>query len=304
MIPALQAGFPELALRQVCALLGISRSGVYAARQRPTAAAAPEAVALRDAIERIVLDFPGYGYRRVTHALRRDGWRVNHKRVLRVMREESLLCQLRRRFPLTTDSRHRLASYPNLLRGHPVHGPNQAWVADITYIRLPTTFCYLAAILDAWSRRVVGWELSLRIDTDLTLAALDRAITARCPAPGLIHHSDHGVQYAATRYVERLEQLGAQISMAAVGHVYENALAESFFATLKREEVYLHEYRTFAEAEVNLERFLDAVYNHKRLHSSLGYRPPSEYEAWWDAERNDERFLEGTTDLTLTLVHS
>ena len=302
MIPALQACFPGLSVRRLCPLLGLSRSGVYAPRQWPRTET--EAVTLRDAIERIVLEFPGYGYRRVTHQLRRDGWTINHKRVLRVMREESLLCQLKRRFVPTTDSRHGLGSYPNLLRERVPNGPNQAWVADITYIQLPTTFCYLAAIVDAWSRRCVGWELSRTIDTDLPLAALNRAIADRQPAPGLIHHSDHGVQYASTRYVARLEQIGAQISMAAVGNVYENALAESFFATLKREEVSLHDYQTFAEAEANMERFLDDVYNHKRLHSSLGYRPPSEFEDRWLDERDDARFLEGRTDLTLALVHS
>jgi putative transposase len=281
---------PQLSRRRSCALLGISRSWWYE-RAQPRAPDA-EAVALRDAIERIVLEFPGYGYRRVTHQLRRDGWTINAKRVLRVMREESLLCQLKRRFAPTTDSRHRFTHYPNLLRDHAVNRPNQAWVADITYIRLPTTFCFLAAILDAFSRRCVGWELSARIDTDLTLAALEHAIRSRQPAPGLIHHSDHGVQYASTRYVARLEACGAHISMAAVGNVYENALAESFFATLKREEVYLHEYPTLAEAEANLERFLDEVYNHKRLHSSLGYRPPSEFEAPWIGGRDDERFWE------------
>jgi len=298
MIAKLQATFPNVSLRQLCSLLGISRSGVYAARRQPAVNLDAEAVVLRNAIERIVLEFPGYGYRRVTQTLRRDGWTVNAKRVLRVMREESLLCQLKRRFVRTTDSRHGLGSYPNLLRERMLTGPNQAWVADITYVRLPTTFVYLAAILDAWSRRCVGWELSPRIDTELTVAALARAIAARRPAPGLIHHSDHGVQYASIRYIACLEQIGVQISMAAIGNVYENALAESFFATLKREEVYLHEYRTFVEAEANLARFLDAVYNHKRLHSSLGYRPPSEFEACV----NDERFLEGRENLTLALV--
>lgn len=260
------------------------------------------AIALRDAIEAIVLELPGYGYRRVTHELRRQGWVVNAKRVLRVMREESLLCQLKRRFAPTTDSRHRFTHYPNLLRDHAVTRPNQAWVADITYIRLPTAFCYLAAILDAFSRRVVGWELSRSIDTDLSLAALEHAIRSRQPEAGLIHHSDHGVQYASTRYVDRLAQIDARVSMAAVGNVYENALAESFFATLKREEVYLHDYQSFAEAETNLERFLDDVYNHKRLHSRLGYRPPSEFERTWFTPRDDERFLEGSENLTLALV--
>ena len=181
MIPTLQAVFPELSLRQVCPLLGISRSGVYAARQRPAVELDVEAVAVRDAIERLVLAFPGYGYRRVTQALRREGWTINAKRVRRVMRDESLLCQLKRRFVRTTDSRHGLGSYPNRLREQVLTGPNQAWVADITYIRLPTMFCYLAAILDAWSRRCVGWELSRHIDTELTLVAPRRRLGAVAP---------------------------------------------------------------------------------------------------------------------------
>lgn len=291
---------PTLSVRRMCAVLEISRSWWYEGTQprEPDA----EALALREAIERIVLAFPGYGYRRVTHALRREGWMVNAKRVLRIMREEALLCRRKRRFVPTTDSRHGYGRYPNLVRERVINGPNQVWVADITYIRLPTSFCYLAALLDAWSRRCVGWELSPTIDTDLTLAALERAIAARQPMPGLIHHSDHGVQYAATRYVDRLAQIGARISMAAVGKAYENALVESFFATLKREEVYLHEYRTLGEAEANLERFLTDVYNHKRLHSSLGYRPPSEVEAGCDTVRDDERFLEGSASLPLLVV--
>lgn len=292
---------PTLSVRQRCALLGISRSWWYAQR-----AASPDAtaLALRDAIEGLVLAHPGYGYRRVTHALRRDGWTVNAKRVLRVMREAALLCQRKRRFVTTTDSRHGLGHYPNLVRNREVAGPNQVWVADLTYIRLPTTFCYLATILDAFSRRLVGWELSSRIDTDLTLAALDHAIAARSPAPGLIHHSDHGVQYASHRYVARLEAINAQISMAAIGNPYQNAVAESFFATLKREEVHLRAYRTFAEAEAHLERFLDEVYNHTRLHSSLGYCPPSEFEAGWAAARtnDDDDFLEEDATLPLLVV--
>jgi putative transposase len=296
----LVGAFPALSTRRLCALLGLSRSWWYEQVQPDEPAA--EALALREAIEDIVLEFPGYGYRRVTQALRRDGWHINAKRVLRVMRDESLLCQLKRRFVPTTDSQHDLGRYPNLLRDRVLGGPNHAWVADITYIRLPTAFCYLATILDAWSRRVIGWELSRTIDTDLTLTALERAIRGRAPAPGLIHHSDHGVQYASTRYVHRLAEIGAQISMAAIGNVYENAVAESFFATLKREEVYLHDYQSFAEAEANLERFMEAVYNHKRLHSSLGYRSPSEFEGTWSAERADERFLEASTNLSLVVV--
>ncbi len=195
------------------------------------------------------------------------------------MRNESLLCQLERRFVRTTDSAHALRTYPNLLTDLALAGPDQAWVADITYIRLPTTFAYLACVLDAWSRRCVGWRLSRAIDTTLTLAALNQALASRQPPPGLIHHSDRGVQYASSAYTARLQVAGAQISMSAVGNPYDNAKAESFFKTLKREEVYLNNYQTFADAEANLGRFIGDVYNAKRLHSSLGYRPPIEFEA-------------------------
>jgi len=271
---------PSLSVRHLCALLDVNRAWYYA-RPLIEKGDASEAVQLRDAIERIVLDFPGYGYRRVTHALAREGWVVNHKRVLRVMHEESLLCQLKRRFVPTTDSGHDWRTYPNLVKGTIFNALDQAWVADITYIRLPTTFVYLAAILDAYSRRCVGWALSRWIDTDLTLAALSMALVRREPAPGLIHHSDRGVQYAREAYVARLEGAGARISMAARGNPYENAQAESFFKTLKHEEVYLKDYRTFEDALINLEPFIEEVYNTKRLHSSLGYRPPVEFEAAW-----------------------
>ena len=190
-----------------------------------------------------------------------------------------MLCQLKKRFVTTTNSGHAHRVYPNLLVHCTLDGLNQAWVADVTYIRLPTTFVYLAAILDAYSRRCIGWALSRWIDTRLTLAALDMALMHRRPASGLIHHSDRGVQYAAGEYVACLEAAGAPISMSAVGNPYDNAKAESFFKTLKREEVYLRDYRNFEEAEANLERFIEAVYNTKRLHSSLGYLPPIEFEA-------------------------
>ena len=274
MIAQLVTVEPAVSVRALCQLTGISRSWFYARPAHDT-----HDLALRDAIEAIVLDFPGYGYRRVTHALARDGWSINHKRVLRVMREESLLCQLQRRFVPTTDSQHRYRRYPNLIKELLIDRLDQVWVADITYIRLPGAFCYLAAILDALSRRCVGWELSRWIDTDLTLAALERALWTRRPAPGLIHHSDQGVQYAATDYVERLEAAGIQISMAAKGNPYENAQAERFFRTLKEEEVYLKSYETEAEARANIGPFIEEVYNTKRLHSALGYRPPSEFEA-------------------------
>lgn len=298
-MPAVQAAFPQVSERRLCPLLGISRSWLYD-RQGPAGDAAQD-VALREAIEGIVVAFPGYGYRRVTHALRRQGWRVNAKRVLRLMREERLLCRGTRRSVRTTDSRQRLGSAPNRLAGRVLTGPDQAWVADITYIRLPTTFCSLATLLDACSRRVVGWDLSSRLDTDLVLAALERALDQRQPAPGWIHHSDHGSQYTAHRYLDRLAAAGAQVSLAAVGSVYENAMAESFFATLKREEVSLHDYRSLAEARARLQHFMDEVYHHQRLHSRLGYRPPSEFEA---GRNDDDAFLEGRMTPTLVVVRS
>jgi transposase InsO family protein len=277
MIAHTQHGHPQLSARRLCALLGVGRSWYY---ERPTNPTQNERdVALRDAIERVVLEFPGYGYRRVTKALARAGWVANHKRVLRVMRQESLLCQLKRRFVATTDSAHALRTYPNLAAGFTPTAPDQVWVADITYIRLPTAFAFLACVLDAWSRRCVGWHLSRTSDTRLTLASLNHALVLRQPAAGLIHHSDRGVQYASTEYVARLEAVGARISMAAVGNPYENAQAESFFKTLKCEEVYLHDYRTLDEAEHSIDHFIADVYNTKRLHSSLGYLPPAEFEA-------------------------
>ncbi len=270
-----------LSVRHLCDLLDVNRAWYYARPIVRREDGETEGICLRDAIERIVLAFPGYGYRRVTHALTREGWSVNHKRVLRVMRGESLLCQLKRRFVPTTDSLHARHIYPNLFKTVILDAPDQTWVADLTYIRLPTAFIYLAAILDAYSRRCIGWALSRWIDPDLTLAALTMALAMRQPAPGLIHHSDQGVQYASGEYIARLEGAGARISMAARGNPYENAQAESFFKTLKYEEVYLKEYRTFEEALMNLEPFIEDVYNTKRLHSSLDYRPPVEFEAAW-----------------------
>jgi putative transposase len=280
VIAAMRAEVPALSVRQACALAGAGRTWWYT---RPCVdVVALRDVDLRDAIEHIVLDFPGYGYRRVTKTLQRAGWTINHKRVLRVMRKESLLCQLERHWVTTTQSGHGLPCYPNLIRGMAATGPNQIWQADITYIRLPTTFVYLACVLDAWSRKVIGWHLSRTIDTTLTLTALEGALHHRQPGPGFIHHSDRGVQYASYRYVDRLTLAGAQISMSAVGNPYDNARAESFFKTLKREEVYLKQYATYQDAQLNLRQFIDDTYNARRLHSRIGYVPPNEFE------RNDD----------------
>lgn len=262
-------------VRRLCAILDVSRSWYYATAATTSCAADQ---ALWAAIEEIVLAFPGYGYRRVTKTLQRAGWTINHKRVLRVMREESLLCCLKRRWTPTTDATHGLTVYPNLLRTTTVTALHQAWIADMTYIRLPHGFVYLATILDAHSRRVIGWALSRWIDTALALQALDHALWARAVAPGVIHHSDRGVQYASSAYVDRLTAYGLRISMSAKGNPYDNAKAESFFKTLKSEEVHLKDYRDIDEARDNLDHFIEDVYNTKRLHSALGYRPPVEFE--------------------------
>jgi putative transposase len=274
MIATLQAEFPAVSVRTVCLVLGISRGWVYAARQRPPDA---EDAALVAQIEPIIAEHPGYGYRRVTAALRRQGCLINGKRVLRVMRAASLRCQVRR-YVQTTNSQHAFRRYPNLLRGLELTGPDQVWVADLTYLQFPRGTGYLACVLDAWSRRCLGWALGEHLTTDLTAEALRQAVLSRQPGPGLIHHSDQGVQYANHRYTACLAALGAQVSMTAAGRPTENARIEAFFSTLKREEVWLHDYQHLAEARQSLSRFLDDVYNHKRLHSSLGYRPPAEFE--------------------------
>ena len=277
MIREAVAQHPELAVERCCWLLAVSRGSYYYEADELAARELGDRLLCRE-IERIVLDFPGYGYRRVTAQLRREGWRVNHKRVWRLMRQNGLSCRQKRRWVRTTDSAHGLTVWPNLLPANRPTGLDQVWVADITYIRLPSSFCYLAAVLDAYSRKVVGWELAGLIDARLPLAALEQALAARQPAAGFIHHSDRGVQYACQDYVECLQSAGARISMSGRGRPRDNAQAEAFFRTLKCEEVYLQDYQDIDEAEANLARFIDEVYNQKRLHSSLGYVPPSEFE--------------------------
>ena len=236
-------------------------------------------IELRDQIQKIATIRSVYGYRRMTAELGRQGVVANHKRVLRIMREDNLLCIRRRHFITTTDSEHGLLVYPNLARGMRVDGTDQLWVSDITYIRLRGEVIYLAVMLDAYSRRVIGWELSRRIDTALTVGALKMALSTRQIKPGLVHHSDRGVQYAATEYTDLLKDAGITISMSRRGNPYDNAQAESFMKTLKYEEVYLSEYANMSEARARISHFLIQVYNQERLHSILGYVPPAEFEA-------------------------
>ena len=276
MIHEYRRSHPDASVRQICQRLGVSRSWLY---EKPVCAEPTEQdTSLRDAIERLCLAFPGYGYRRVTAQLHRNGWAVSHKRVLAVMQTESLLCRLQKAFRPLSAGLTRTA-YPNLTQQLVVERLDQVWAVDMTYIRLPQNFVYLACVLDAFSRRVIGWHLSKDIDTRLTLAALNKAIAARRPCAGLIHHSDRGVQYASGKYIARLGEIGAYPSMSRAGCPYDNAKAESFFKTLKKEEVYLSQYCNFEEAQTNLSAFLDDVYNFKRLHSSLGYLPPTVFEA-------------------------
>jgi transposase InsO family protein len=235
-------------------------------------------MALRNEIQQIALRWPAYGYRRVHAELIRQGWKVNHKRVLRLMRSDNLLCVRRRRFLFTTDSRHGLPIYPNLVAELIVTSIDQLWVADITYVRLQLEFVYLAVLLDAFSRRCLGWALRRSLEAALALEALRMALRHRRPKPGLVHHSDRGVQYASRDYTAELQQHGIRISMSRTASPYDNAQAESFMKTLKYEEVYRTEYRSLEDARASIGEFLDKIYNRERLHSALGYRPPLEFE--------------------------
>jgi len=260
----------------LCQMTGISRAGYYRWRVPPPSF--PVEMELRDAMQQIALEFPAYGYRRITMELNRRGFAVNHKRVLRLMRQDNLLCLRRKSFVLTTDSRHTLPVYPNLARGMAPDAVNRLWRADITYIRLRTEFVYLAVVLDAYSRRVIGWALGRTLEAGLAVSALNMALRQRRPVPGLVHHSDRGVQYASYEYTDLLKQHGAQISMSRKGNPYDNAACESFMKTLKYEEVYRSEYRDLADAYAQIGEFLERVYNVQRLHSALGYVPPAEFE--------------------------
>ena len=255
--------------------MGLSKSGYY---YQASGARVIADVELKDRIDTIHLDMPAYGYRRLQVELQRHGIHINGKRIRRVVRQYGLFPIRPRSFVRTTDSKHPFPRYPNLLRGLITTGLNEVWVADITYIRILTGFVFLAVVLDRHSRRVIGWSVSKRIDTALTLGALRHALEARQPPPGCIHHSDQGVQYACGDYVALLQDRKLRPSMSRAGNPYDNATAESFMKTLKYEEVYLGNYETYEDVLERLPHFIEEVYNKKRLHSSLGYLPPVEFE--------------------------
>jgi transposase InsO family protein len=259
-----------------CEIAHVSRAGFYRhyAQHEPLQAD----VELRDLIQRIVLENRFYGYRRVTAELAHRGVVVNHKRVWRLMRADNLLAVRKQRFVLTTDSQHGYAVYSNLAARLKLTGIHQLWVADITYVRLRESFLYLAIVMDAYSRRVVGWELRENLRAELALGALNRALADRAIEPGIVHHSDRGVQYCCQAYVEKLQAHGFGISMSRTGNPYDNAKAESFMKTLKSEEVYLQQYRDQEQARASIQRFIEEIYNRKRLHSSLGYLSPASFE--------------------------
>jgi transposase InsO family protein len=268
----------ERAISALGEAAGLSRSTVYRYRRNGNRSMSESDTALRDAVQRVALEWPSYGYRRITAELHRRGVVANHKRVLRLMHEDNLLCFRRRSFIATTDSRHSHRVYENLAARMSLTNINQLWVADITYIRLRGEFVYLAVLLDAFSRRVIGWSLAERLSADLALNALQMALHSRHLGRGLVHHSDRGVQYACDAYTALLEKNKIRISMSRTGNPYDNSKAERFIRTLKYEEVYLNDYDDLADARSSIGRFLDDVYNHKRLHSAIGYVPPAEFE--------------------------
>ncbi len=259
-------------------LADVSRASFYRFNENAGSGHDPD-MDLRDAIQRIALEWPSYGRRRITAELRRRGWTVNPKRVYRLMYEDNLLCVRKRKFVVTTDSNHGRKVYPNLARTMVLTGMDQLWRADITYVRLREEFVFVAVILDAYSRRVIGWTLDRTMEETLTLGALRMALSRRVVGPDLVHHSDRGSQYASGGYTDLLKENGISISMSRKGNPWDNAACESFMKTLKYEEVHRNEYRDLAEARSLIGEFLEKIYNRERLHSALGYVPPAEFEA-------------------------
>jgi putative transposase len=267
----------SLSIEHMCQMVPVSRRSFYRSlkEQQP----AEEEMEVRSAIQQIALEHRRrYGYRRITAELHRRGMQVNHKRVVRIMREDNLLGMQPERFVVTTNSNHKLEIYLNLAGRMKLTGINQLWVADITYIRLKAEFVYLAVILDGFSRKVVGWALERTLASRLTMAALEQAIANRQPRPGLVHHSDRGLQYACAEYVAILEKHRMIPSMSRPANPYDNASCESFMKTLKREEIYANRYDDLEHLRANIEEFIEQYYNQQRLHSALGYRPPEEFE--------------------------
>lgn len=268
----------SLPKQKACKAFEVSKQAFYKWKKREPVVNSDRNIL--EEMQHIALEFTKYGYRRMTKQLHRQGKQVNHKKVYRIMKENNLLVRRKKFRPITTQSDHGLQVYPNLAKDLAITKLNQLWVSDITYIYLPLGFAYLAAILDIFSRKCVGWCLGINIDAQLTLDALNMAIVSRqhLGFSGMIHHSDRGVQYASQAYTDRLKEFGIVISMSGKGNAYDNAFAESFMKTLKVEEVYIKEYETFEDAYANIRHFIELVYNKKRLHSRIGYVPPAEFE--------------------------
>jgi len=277
----------RLTIERMVELGRVSRSGFYRFGDSAEPGLDPH-LDLRDTIQRIALAWPSYGRPRITAELRRQDWTVNPKLVYRLMREDNLLCVRKRKFVVTTDSNHKRKIYPNLAPNIILTATDQMWRADITYIRLRDEFVFLAVILDAYSRRVIGWALDRTLEDELTLTALRMALARRVVQPGLVHHSDRGSQYASNDYTDLLKAHQIDISMSRKGNPWDNAACESFMKTLKYEEVHRNEYRDLAEARASIHDFLEKVYNQKRLHSALGYVPPAEFEANLAAQNNKD----------------
>ena len=266
-----------LSLMELCQLSGVSRASYY--RRWEAEKPDDEEMTVRDRLQQLALKHRHHGYRYITRLLKREGWQINHKRTLRLMREDNLLSLRGRRWVRTTEADADRPVYPNLARLMRLTGPDQLWVGDITYVRLKSEFIYVAIILDVYSRRVVGWSIGRNLDSRLAQEALEKALSDRQPKPGLVHHSDRGWQYACHDYIARLNRTGIEVSMSRSGNPYDNAYAESFMKTLKTEEVDGRRYRNLEDASDSIETFIEVFYNQERLHSRLGYLSPAEFEA-------------------------